>query len=184
MWLSLRVSVSMDVGRREQGGLAPPWILKFSVKKVVFLISSGKKQITSLLPRPWKNFGKFPQWHPLEKILPTPMYCVVHAVTSGGVVFRKNDMHWTISSQTSSGRFNNVGSGRVSMLSHHLTSSGGLRLGGPEARRKRGPSGDVIILSQPWNGLLIKPRKEICGPRCYALLCAAFGVMARGWAWG
>jgi len=36
--------------------------------------------------------------------------------------------------------------------------SGGFRVGGPEARLKKGPSDDVIILSQPWWELLIKPK--------------------------
>ena len=38
-------------GRRKggQGGQGPPWILKFSAKKVVFLVSSGKNQISPLL---------------------------------------------------------------------------------------------------------------------------------------
>jgi len=34
----------------------------------------------------------------------------------------------------------------------------GLGLGGPEARPKREPSDDVIILSQAWQALLIKPK--------------------------
>jgi len=42
--------------------------LKFSAKKVVFLISSGKNQISPFLGRP----GKSPS-APLEKILPTPI---------------------------------------------------------------------------------------------------------------
>jgi len=46
----------MGVGR---GGLAPSWISKFSVKKVVLLVLSGKKEISPLLA-PWKNFGKIP----------------------------------------------------------------------------------------------------------------------------
>jgi len=39
-----------------------------------------------------------------------------------------------------------------------LCSVVGLRLGGPEARPKRGPSDDIIMLSQPWYALLIKPK--------------------------
>ena len=35
-------------------GALPPWILKISAKKVVLLISSGKKQVSPLFP-PWKN---------------------------------------------------------------------------------------------------------------------------------
>jgi len=64
---------NMDVGRGVRG-LAPLWILKFLGKKVVFLVLSGKKQISPLCTPPWKNFGKIPQWPPLEKILPTPMH--------------------------------------------------------------------------------------------------------------
>ena len=41
-------------------GALPPWILKISAKKVVLLISSGKKQVSPLSP-------------PLEKIFPAPM---------------------------------------------------------------------------------------------------------------
>jgi len=59
----------MGVGR---GDLATPWILKISSKKVIFLISSGKKQITLLLS-PLEKFWKNPLVPPLEKILPTPV---------------------------------------------------------------------------------------------------------------
>jgi len=38
----------MGVGRGGQRALSP-WILKISAKKVVFLVSSGKKQISLLL---------------------------------------------------------------------------------------------------------------------------------------
>jgi len=48
-----------------RGGKAP-WILEISAKKIVFLISSGKKQISPLLTSPWKNFGKIP-WCPPRK---------------------------------------------------------------------------------------------------------------------
>jgi len=34
-------------------------------KKVVFLVSSVKKQITPLLAPSWKMFGKIPWWPPL-----------------------------------------------------------------------------------------------------------------------
>jgi len=34
----------VDVGRGSRGGFAP-WILKISAKKVVFMVSRGKKQI-------------------------------------------------------------------------------------------------------------------------------------------
>jgi len=40
----------MGVGRGEQGGAWLPWIFKISAKKVVFLVSRGKKQISPLLP--------------------------------------------------------------------------------------------------------------------------------------
>jgi len=39
-------------------GFHSPWILKISAKKVLFLISSGKKQISPLLATPSQNFGK------------------------------------------------------------------------------------------------------------------------------
>jgi len=55
-----------------QRPLVPPWILKISTKKVIFLILSGKKQISPLLA-PWKNFGKIPSAPPLEKILSKSM---------------------------------------------------------------------------------------------------------------
>jgi len=60
----------MGVGR---GETRPPWILKISAKRVVFLVSSGKKQISPLfahLEKFWKNPLVPP---PLGKILPTPM---------------------------------------------------------------------------------------------------------------
>jgi len=41
-----------------RGGLGSPCILKISAKKVVFLISSDKIQISPLLAPPWKNFEK------------------------------------------------------------------------------------------------------------------------------
>jgi len=48
---------------REAGSLSS-WILKISAKKVVFLISSGKKQISPLLaPTPGKNLKKSPRAH-------------------------------------------------------------------------------------------------------------------------
>jgi len=34
----------------EKVGQGTPWILKISAKKVIFLVSSGKKQITPLSP--------------------------------------------------------------------------------------------------------------------------------------
>jgi len=43
-----------------------PWILKILAKKVVFLVLSGKKQISPFLAPPWKNFGKI-TWRPPGK---------------------------------------------------------------------------------------------------------------------
>ena len=62
-------------GRRKgwKGTLVLSGFKKFQQKKVVFLVSSEKKQISPLLLLPWKNFGKSPGV-PLEKIFPTPMY--------------------------------------------------------------------------------------------------------------
>jgi len=50
----------MGVRRTGRGGLPLLRILKFSAKKVVYLVLTGKKQISLLLA-------------PLEKFLPTPM---------------------------------------------------------------------------------------------------------------
>jgi len=58
----------MGIGR---GGAWPPWVLKISARKVVFLFQGVKKQISQLLA-PLENIGKLPWRHPLEKILPTP----------------------------------------------------------------------------------------------------------------
>jgi len=49
-------------------------ILKISAQKAVFLVSSGKKQISPLFSSLQKNFWKNPLVPPLEKILPTPMH--------------------------------------------------------------------------------------------------------------
>jgi len=43
--------------RRVDRGARPSWILKFAAEKGVFLVSHGKKHISSLFP-PRKNFGK------------------------------------------------------------------------------------------------------------------------------
>jgi len=61
----------MGVGRGA-GGPWPSWILTISAKKVVFLASIGKKQISPLLALPRKSLEKSPGGL-LEKILPTPM---------------------------------------------------------------------------------------------------------------
>jgi len=42
------------------GGLAHPWILKIIAKNVVFLVSSGKSQISPFLAPPRKTLDKFP----------------------------------------------------------------------------------------------------------------------------
>jgi len=43
---------------RGQGSQGPPGFKKFQQKKVVFLVSRGKKQISLLLASTQKNFGK------------------------------------------------------------------------------------------------------------------------------
>jgi len=40
------------------GGVKAPLDFENFRKKVVFLISGGKKQLSPLLAPPWKNFGK------------------------------------------------------------------------------------------------------------------------------
>ena len=52
---------------RRKGGKGHPRILKLSVKKVVFSISRGTKQISPLLAPPGKTFGKIPYWPPPGK---------------------------------------------------------------------------------------------------------------------
>jgi len=45
----------MDVGKGGRKGLGPSWILKISTKKVIlviFLVSSGKNQVSPLLAPP------------------------------------------------------------------------------------------------------------------------------------
>ena len=51
--------------------------------------------------------------------------CVVywHVSARGVIVFWQNDMHLTVSSQNSLGRFNKIGSGSVSGIFHHPTAS-------------------------------------------------------------
>jgi len=56
---ALGIPMSMGVGRRGRGALSP-LVLKISEKKFVFLVSSGKKQISPLLTPLWKTFGKIP----------------------------------------------------------------------------------------------------------------------------
>jgi len=62
----------MGVGRG-QGRPWPPWILKFSAKRVVFLVLSGKKQISQLLTPPGKILENPLMPPPLEKVLPMTM---------------------------------------------------------------------------------------------------------------
>jgi len=50
----------------------PSWILKFSAKKAIFLVSRRKKQILPLLASPRKILKKSPN-SPPGKILPTPI---------------------------------------------------------------------------------------------------------------
>jgi len=64
----------MGVGKGRQGRpWSPPGFLKFQQKKVDFLVSKGKKQISPLLP-PYKNFGKFPWWPPWKKFFRRPWF--------------------------------------------------------------------------------------------------------------
>ena len=61
------VLLSMGVGKGEKGGLAPPGFWKFR-KRVVFLVSSGKNQISPFWPPPRKILEKSPSG-PLGKCL-------------------------------------------------------------------------------------------------------------------
>jgi len=61
----------MGVGRPWKGSLGSPWILKFLVKKIVFLILSGKK--ISPLMAPHRKISEKSPSGPLGKILATPM---------------------------------------------------------------------------------------------------------------
>jgi len=50
-------------GRRKGGGQGvprPPWILKILAKKVIFLVSIGKKTNFTSFGVAWKKFGKIP----------------------------------------------------------------------------------------------------------------------------
>jgi len=49
--------IQLEHGRR-RGGVKAPLDFENFRKKVVFLISGGKKQLSPLLAPPWKNFGK------------------------------------------------------------------------------------------------------------------------------
>jgi len=58
-FMALRIGycyVYMGVER----GQSPPWILKFSTKTVVFLVSSGKNQTSPLLAPTWKKSFRRP----------------------------------------------------------------------------------------------------------------------------
>jgi len=69
----------MGVGREDRRAT---WILKISEKKVVFLVSSSKKQISPLLAPPWKNFVKI-HLRPLPgKILTTMVGEVMRSAVS------------------------------------------------------------------------------------------------------
>ena len=61
-------------GRRKggKGASAPPWILKFSARKVVFLVFSGKNQISLLLAPPGKISEKSPSVPPWKKSFRRP----------------------------------------------------------------------------------------------------------------
>ena len=60
--------VAMWPWASERGGQGlPSWILKLLAKKVVFLISRGKKQIYRFCPHPRKNVGKISYWFPPGK---------------------------------------------------------------------------------------------------------------------
>jgi len=50
---------TMGVGRGGRGSW-PPWILKYSAEMVVFLVSSGKNQVSPLLATPWKKTFRRP----------------------------------------------------------------------------------------------------------------------------
>ena len=76
--INMMYNNTMGVGREARGPRLP-WILKLLAKKVVFSISRGKNQSSPLLA-PWKNFGKIPNWPPLETIFPTPMNNTLFAV--------------------------------------------------------------------------------------------------------
>jgi len=67
------MSVAMDVGSGgRRRGLIPLDFETFS-KKVAFLASSGKNQISTILATPLEKISKIPWCPPLEKILPTRM---------------------------------------------------------------------------------------------------------------
>jgi len=60
-------------GRRKEGrgSLGPPWILKISTKKVVFLVSTWKNKFHHFWP-PLEKFWKNPLVAPLEKTIRRP----------------------------------------------------------------------------------------------------------------
>ena len=86
---------NMGVGR---GSLClSPGFWKFEQKKVVFLVSNGKKQISPLLaPPPRNNFSKNPLVPPLKKILPTPIYNEIHFFKTFPIAKHHNSS-WTSS---------------------------------------------------------------------------------------
>ena len=80
-------------------------MLKFSAKKVVFLVSSEKNQISSLLTPLWKNLGKIPWWCPLENTLPAPMTDNIafhrSSAVSGGLALLRAFCQWNVEHQVS-----------------------------------------------------------------------------------
>jgi len=67
-----KIPFTMGVGRG-RGGAWPPWILKFLEKKFVFLVLSGKKQISLLLAPPGKILEISPS-APLETSFRRPCH--------------------------------------------------------------------------------------------------------------
>ena len=70
----------MGVGRGGAERSLPPWILKILAKKVVFLVSSGKKQMLPLLAPPRKILEKNPSGSPWKN----PSDAHVHRPSSDG----------------------------------------------------------------------------------------------------
>jgi len=66
----------LELGREEQGGPWPSWIFKIAAKKVVLLVSNGKKQISPLWdpPTPTKYLKKSISAPPLEKSFRHPWH--------------------------------------------------------------------------------------------------------------
>jgi len=62
MWNGTRLQLCMGVGRGGQGDLGweGPGFWKFRQNRVIFLVSHGKNQISSVLASSHKNFEKIP----------------------------------------------------------------------------------------------------------------------------